>query len=89
MNDKQTNKTPVQLLEAELNLALSMSADIDAPLTRSVMIEIKKYLVLLLEYEKQFARDCFDAGMKYSVGSHKDLKQIYPDFDNFYKLYEQ
>lgn len=42
-----------------------------------------------LQKEKEFAKQCFEAGENYYKGNHNAFSERYPKFEEFYKQFEQ
>ena len=84
----KTNKTPIQ--EA-LRICKDSVPLIQNDTSRQYINDIYRNISLLLEKEKQFAFDCFQAGNRFGMdvcGSFDWGQQpTKPDFDEFYSKY--
>ena len=88
----KTNKTPIQEFKEELINLLIENKEKNSPFTKTtISVIIEFYIPELLQKEKQFAFDCFQAGNRFGMdvcGSFDWGQQpTKPDFDEFYSKY--
>lgn len=92
MDSKRQDKTPIQQLIFEYNKIIRETEYLDQnekEITRAIIGSFYRFL----KDEKQFAKDCFNAGKKLGFDALMSIelgdKPTQPDFNNYFKRYER